>query len=279
MSPNTIYTEDSKQIIGHAAQVAASYAEKQKEEAELALKKQKIWENLTFYLNKEWHFHILNLFNKEKLFFDQIKSENEVIRQNLEIIENIARPKTEEIKRRFPLLIENAFKDRRVSLDKGSRHPDYSLQNGFFKIKIDEYKGTAKVSDTEGSLAEVPADVDAIVDAITKEFARIFDRPFDGKKFFKNLRKNYCAIIKNEKIPDGESVPIRKITTRLGKNEKGFRTDEFLVDLTRLVEAGSSEFEGLRLELQQTRDTNKGMLLQGEMNSGYIGFITFKKMM
>lgn len=279
MSPDTIYTDKSKQIIAHAAQVAASYAEQQKREAELALKKQKIWENLTLYLNKEWHFHVLNLFNKEKPFFDQTKAENDAIRQNIEIIENIARPKTEEIKRRFPLLIENAFKDTKVSLDKESRHPRYSLQNGFFKIEIDEYKGTAKLSDTEGSLAEVPADVDAIVEAINKEFARIFERPFDGKKFFKNLRKNYCTIIKNEKIPDGESVPIRKITTRLGKNEKGFRTDEFVVDLTRLIEAGSSELEGFRLELQQTRDTNKGMLLQGQMNRGYIGFITFKKMM
>jgi len=278
MSPDMIYTESSKQIIGSTAQTAAAYAEQQKKEADLALKKQKIWENLNLYLNKEWHFHILHLLNKEKPFFDQIKIADGVIRQNLEIIENTARQKTEEIKRRFPLLVENAFKETKVSLDKESRHPRYSLQNGFFKIEIDEYKGTAKLSDTEGFLAEIPADVDAIVEAINKEFVRIFERPFDGKKFFKTLRKNYCTIIKNEKIPDGESVPIRKITTRLGKNEKGFRTDEFVIDLTRLVEAGSSELEGLRLELQQTRDTNKGMLLQGTMNRGYIGFITFKKM-
>lgn len=278
MTPDTIYSESSKQTIGNAAQIAAIYADKQKKEAELAAKKQKIWENLNLYINKGWHFHILHILTKEKTFFDQVKSEDAGIRQTLESVQITAQQSTEEVKKRFPLLIENSFRNSKVSLDKDSRHPRYSFQNGFFKLEIDEFKGTSRLSDTEGSLGEIPSDIDAIVESINKEYHRVFERPFDGKKFFKNLRKNYLAVTKTEKVPDGEGVPIRKITTRFSKNEKGFRTDEFVVDLTRLVEEGLSEGEGLRLELQQTRDTNKGMLLYGSMNRGYIGFITFRKM-
>jgi hypothetical protein len=41
-----------------------------------------------------------------------------------------------------------------------------------------------------------------------------------------------------EKQRDGASIPIRMITRRLGKNVRGFRTDEFLVDLSRLADQG-----------------------------------------
>ncbi len=85
------------------------------------------------------------------------------------------------------------------------------------------------------------------------------------------------AVIKNEKISDGSSVPIRHITRRLGKNEKGFRTDEFLIDLSRLVEQGATEVDGRQFELQQTKNTEQGMLLHGAAGRGYIGFILFKK--
>lgn len=85
------------------------------------------------------------------------------------------------------------------------------------------------------------------------------------------------AIIKKENWSDGYSIPIRRITHRLGKNEKGFRTDVFIIQLSRLIEKGPTEIDGRRLDLQQTKDTNQGIHLHGIAGRGYIGYITFKE--
>lgn len=135
----------------------------------------------------------------------------------------------------------------------------------------------ARLSDNEGRLAEHPADVQAVVETVQKETQRIFGRAFNGSRFLKSLRAQYKAVLKKENQADGASMPIRQITKRLGKNVKGFRTDEFLVDLSRLAEKGPFEVDGRRLDLQQTKDTNQGMLLHGAAARGYIGFIVFKE--
>ena len=129
----------------------------------------------------------------------------------------------------------------------------------------------------EGKLAEFPADVGAAWEMFQKHDTRIFARKFNGKQFLKKLRRHYLAIIKQEKVKDGSPVPIRHITRRLGKNEKGFRTDEFVVDLWYLVDNGPLEIDGVRLDLQQTKDTRQGILLPGSAGRGYIGFIVFRR--
>lgn len=271
------YSETSKKIIGQTLSSAGIDAERQKKEFELAIKKQKIWDEINTYINKNWHFHLIDLLTREKLFFNQARSDDETLNQTLEEIEIFAKQKIDEIKKRFPIFMETAFKNFKIPLDKESRHPKYSLKNGFFKVEIDEYKGIAKISDSEGTLVDMPTDIEAIAESLLKEHTRIFERPFEGIKFFRMLRRNYCWLINNEKLSDGDSIPIRKITSRLGKNEKGFRTDEFVIDLSVLSEKGPFEVEGYRIDLQQTRDTNKGILLQTSMNRSFIGFITFRK--
>src|SRR5262249_18391972 len=146
-----------------------------------------------------------------------------------------------------------------LPLDSDSRHPRYSLEHKFFQIEIDDQRRIARLSnrEREGRLAELPADVGAVVDAIQREHTRVFGRSFDGKKFLKQLRTQYLAILKKEKLSEGASVPIRHITRRLGKNIRGFRPDEFLVDLSRLVERGPTQVDGWQLDLQQTKDTNQ----------------------
>lgn len=271
------YSETSKKIIGQILSSAGIDAERQKKEFEIAIKKQKIWDEINSYINKNWHFHVIHLLTREKLFFIEARSDNPTLNQILDEIENFAKQKTDEIKKRFPIFMETAFKNFKIPLDKDSRHPGYTLKNGFFKVTIDEYKGIAKISDSEGTLVDIPADIEAISESLLKEYTRIFERPYEGIKFFRMLRRNYCWLINNEKMSDGDSIPIRKITSRLGKNEKGFRTDEFVIDLSVLSEKGPFEVEGYRIDLQQTRDTNKGILLHTSMNRSYIGFITFRK--
>jgi hypothetical protein len=277
MLQDDIYSEISKKFIEQILSSAVIIAEIQKKELEIAINKQKIWEEINTYINKNWHFHVLYLLNREIIFFNRVKTEDERLNQTLKEIETVAKQKTEEIKKSFPISMENSFKNFKIPLDKESRHPQYTLKNGFFKVEIDEYKGVAKLSDSEGILFEIPADIEAIADSLNKEYRRIFERPFDGLKFFRILRRNYSWLIKNEKMSDGDNLPIRKITSRLGKNEKGFRTDEFIIDLSRLVEQGPFEVDGFRIDLLQIRDAYKGILLQSSTNRSYIGFITFKK--
>lgn len=177
----------------------------------------------------------------------------------------------------FPGDLEHACAESDLEIDRTSREPRYTFQNGFIELDVDKGKHLAHVKDREAKLATVPADIGAVIEVVTAEQQRLFGRPFDGEKFLRKLRSNYQAVLKKEGLGDGEVLPIRRITHRLGKNEKGFHTDEFLIDLSRLAEQGPLEIDGMKLDLQQTKDTNQGMLLQGVASHGYIGFIMFRK--
>jgi len=181
-------------------------------------------------------------------------------------------------RRRFPGLLEQESDRLGLPLDRNaSRHPKYCFQGTFFQLEILEAKGIARLSDNEGRLTELPADVGAVLLAVEEENKRVFGRPFVAKDFVRKIFDAYVAILHKDKLPEGKNIPIRKITSRFGKNEKGFRTDEFIVDLSRLLDQGVTEVGGCILDLQQTKDTNQGMLLHGSAGRGYVGFISFRK--
>ena len=124
----------------------------------------------------------------------------------------------------------------------------------------------------------MPADIQAIVEAVQREHKRIFGRSFNGPKFLKQLRSQYKAIIKKERKQDGDPVPIRQIACRFGGTKKqGPKTDEFLLDISRLALEESAKIEGRKFGLQQTKNTEEGMLLRGAAAHGYVGFIVFKE--
>ena len=91
-----------------------------------------------------------------------------------------------------------------------------------------------RLSNIEGRICEIPADIEAIIDVLKRENQRLFERSFDAKKFIRKIRTHYLALLKVEKLSDGSSISIRDITRRLAKIEKDFRSDEFLIDLSRL---------------------------------------------
>lgn len=248
-----------------------------KTEADSAARIEKVWEDVHSFMVKEWPLHILDLLERETTLLKALRAEGHPAIQVVERVYRDAKEQAEALKRRYPSHLEEACRFAGLALDPESRHPAYSLEQRFFQLKVDEQKWTARLSDHEGRLADLPADVGAVVEVILRERKRIFGRPFDGPKFLKLLRSQYLAVAKKEKQPDGASIPIRHITRRLGKNAKGFRSDEFLVDLSRLVEQGTRDIDGYRLDLQQTKDTNQGMLLHGVAARGYIGFVVFRK--
>jgi len=247
-----------------------------KAEAEAAAQDEKTWANIYNVLDKGWILHLLAWLEKEAPRLKKMRAENHPAIPAIEEAYRRAKEERDRIFRHFPSLLEEAFANSGLSIDPTSRHPKYTLESGFFRLEIDEKKQIARLSDYEGRLAEIPADVQAVVETVRREHQRLFGRKYNAKKFLQTLRSQYKAIIRKEKQPDGSSVPIRHITRRLGKNVKGFRTDEFLVDLSRLAQDGPFEIDGRRLDLQQTKDTNQGMLLHGAAGRGYVGFIVFK---
>jgi hypothetical protein len=274
------YMEFSQQILDQIREVhwsAKEEAQRLKDEAEQVAQSERFWADFERFLDKRWPLHIVALVEREAPRLKRMRGENHSAILAIEEIYRLAKEESERIVRRYPSLLEEACRSSGLTLDNNSPHPRYGFERGFFRLEIDEKKRIARLSNHEGRLAELPADVEAVVEIIKRERQRIFGRSFNGTKFLKTLRAQYKAIIKKENQLDGSSVPIRHITRRLGKNVKGFRTDEFLVDLSRLAEKGPFEMEGRRLDLQQTKDTSQGMLLHGDAARGYIGFIIFKE--
>lgn len=251
-------------------------AQRLKAESEECTQAAKIWCAFIQYIEKGWAMHFLSLAEKEAPRLKKMRADNHLIIPFIENAYRLSKDEADRVIRRYPSLLEEGCRNSGLPLDLDSRHPKYSFESGFFRLEIDEKKQTARLYDQEGRLAELPADVPAIVEVLQKEHKRIFGRRFNGPKFLKSLRTQYKAIIKKEKQFDGASVPVRQITRRIGKNAKGFRTDEFLADLSRLAKEGPFEIDERRLDLQQTKDTNQGMLLHGAAGRGYIGFIVFK---
>jgi hypothetical protein len=242
-----------------------------------AVQIQSLWRDYLAFVNKGWVMHLLALIEKEAPRLKNMRTESHPSIAMIEEAYRIAKDESERIIRRYPTFLQEACRTANLPLDSDSPHPHYTFEKKFFSLEIDERKKTARLSDNEGRLAELPADIDAVVETVLREHKRTFGRPFDSKRFLKQLRLQYSAILKKQNRQDGTSIPIRHITHRLGKNLKGFRTDEFLVDLSRLAEEGPTEIDGRRLDLQQTKDTNQGMLLHGAAGRGYIGFIVFQE--
>jgi hypothetical protein len=252
-------------------------AEELKREAEESGKIEQEWAKLLEFTQKGWPAHILGLLEEKTAQLKRLRIDAFDIEGVINRIAQTAKEDLEIQRRRFPNLLEQACREEGLEIHRDSRHPRYYFNEKFFTLEINDQKKTARVSNHEGRLEGLPFDIGAIIEAIKRQQERLFNRKFNSKAFLKKLRRHYLAIIKKEKLDDGHSVPIRAITGRLGKNEKGFRSDEFLVDLSRLIEQGSLEIDERRLDLQQTKDTKQGMLLYGQTSQGYIGFVVFRK--
>lgn len=262
-----------RELSAEAKEEAAAF----KSRAEEATRRHAVWESLNSFINKGWSLHILELLEREAPQVKELEQREHAAAQAIGQASTLAAKIASRFHVEFPREIEEASQEAHLRIDKVSRHPTYYFDEQFFRLEIDEGRKSARLYTNEGKLAEHPADAGAIVETLQRERHRILDRPFNSKTFLRKLRHHYSAIIKKERREDGEAIPIRRITGRLGKNQKGFRTDEFLYDLARLVEEASLTTDGWELDLQHTKDTREGMLLHGVARRGYIGFIVFRK--
>ncbi|NLH74838.1 MAG: hypothetical protein GX456_17450 [Verrucomicrobia bacterium] len=249
-----------------------------KTEAEAAVRAQAIWEKLASNVEKKRWFHIRAILEQEATFFHQLRESANSVVPHLEALYKQSKQHTEELLLQLPRDMEQMAEQHQLPLDRSqSRHPRYKFREGFITVEIDEQKRIARIKDYEERLAELPPDMEAIAEVLKREDQRLFGRSFDGEQFLRRLRKHYLAILKMNKQADGEPVPLRHIVRRIAHRERHFRRDEFLIDLSRLVVEGPAEVEGMRFDLQQTKDTEQGMLLYGPAGRGMVNLLIFRK--
>jgi len=248
-----------------------------KKDFEEANKLYQIAESLLIYNQKMWPIHLKSLMEKEQNSVTIFKNKYPLSTVVLEELYNDSKQETATVLKRFPAYFEKACKEASLDIDPASRHPRYRLCDSFIEVDISEKTEKARIFDREGPLEEITCDIGAIIESLQSHKKRLFGREFDGMKFLLDIYRQYGFLIKKEKMSKGDSIAIRKITTRMGKNVKGFRTDEFLLDISRLVRENILVIDEWKLDFQQTKDSRKGMLLHGFEDRGYVGFITFKK--
>ena len=175
--------------------------------------------------------------------------------------------------RTFP----DAVRESNIEIDSTSRHPRYTVYQGFIQIYVNDRAYTVTITPRDGTMIKLGLDVAPIVERLKEEIDRLFNRRFEPTAFLSTLFRAYSSVIRAERRQDGDQVPIRRVTNRLSKNLNRFSPDEFNVDLAKLLRTSESEIDGRVMRLNHTRHPRQGMLLQGLEEGGYIGFISFNK--
>lgn len=234
------------------------------------------WTQLVGHLGRNEQGSVLLHLNRSTEFLKSLKSVDGEILEQLDQLRNSATASARETATKFGRLFPNAARDTGMRIDPSSRHPKYTFYNGFIRVELDEKKLVARVQSREGEELEYGLDLEVIIAALKAETSRIFERELNPEPFLRSLHRAYTAVLRSDKLSDGTEVPIRRVSNRLGKNLSKFATDEFNVDLARLVQSGHTSVEGRQLHLNHTRNTRQGMLLHGLEQGGYVGFISFK---
>ena len=237
------------------------------------------WTELAVFTEKDWPMHVCQLVETDADLLKRMRAEDD---QAVPLLETLYRDAKERSRRNmaaFPAQIERGAKAAGLPLNmEQSRHPEYYFHGRYFKLRVDDAKGRAKLSTSEGDLgAAIPADVGAVLEKLAAEERRVFDRRVVARPFMAVLRKAYMAEVKAAGESAGASIPIRRVMKRLQRSVKGFRRDEFLADLGRLVPEARTAIDGYAMDLQQIKSPSEGVLLPGLEDRGYVGYIIFRK--
>lgn len=255
----------------------AQRASKLSAEAKLAEEDFQAIDQLVSALKKSQFAKITKLQETMPKIYTRISNLEPALKEFVNQVFLNAKEECQKVVRSYPALILDACLKEGVPLDQTSTHPKYTFCEGFITLEINERAFEAKAYTREGNLFVKPFDISLVISGLKREIDRIFKHPFNPSQFAKKLYSNYKSIIQKEKKRIGDQIPIRKITTRLGKNQKNFRTDEFIVDLSRLIEGGAPSVYGYEIDLGHTKDTRSGILLHRLESHGYVGFIRFRK--
>ena len=163
--------------------------------------------------------------------------------------------------------IPTALAARGAEVDGASRFPRFSLSDHLVELELDPTKLRATIRPRHGSPTHHPLDVDAVADAVVAERERLLGRPWDAATF---LQAVTAAATDAGTVP----APVREIARAVtGKKP---RLDEFAVDLGRLIKDPLLDTHNKQLVVTHTRDVERGLLLYGLEQGGYVGTIEMK---
>lgn len=258
------------------AALARAETERARAALEAANRAESFWTELVGHVVRNELGSVLLHLNRSGEFLQSLRTGDDQTLEQLDQLRNSAAASARGTASRFGRLFPASARNAGLRIDPSSRHPKYTFYNGFVRLELDEKKLVAKLQSREGEQVEYGLDLDLIIAALKAEISRIFERDLNPESFLRSLHKAYTAVLRSDKLSDGTEVPIRRVSNRLGKNLSRFSTDEFNVDLARVVQSGHTSVEGRQLHLNHTRNTRQGMLLHGLEQGGYVGFISFK---
>ena len=242
-----------------------------------AEEERKFWEALDSPLQQNYPSAVLLVLREEEQRVRRMGESSDALAPVIEEIRSMCTEEAAQTAKSFGRAFPEAAKKAGIDIDKTSRHPRYTVKQGFIHLEINDSNYTAGITPRDGNQRLLGLDLTPLVERLKQEIDRLFGRNFQPEAFLRSLFTAYVGVVRAEHRPDGEEVPLRRITNRLSKNLNRFSADEFNVDLARLVTAGRLVIDDLRMHLNHTRKPRQGMLLYGLEEGGYIGFISFKK--
>lgn len=259
------------------AQWARAQEESARERLLQAERLRAFWVALADQITSDFPASILLTLRTESGYLKSLRDADDPIYATIEKLRDDVQLRAQERAANFAREFPGAARKAGLEIDSTSRHPRYSFKQGFIQLDTSEKDLTAILRPRDGETTLLGLDVELVVQKVASEIVRIFDRPFHPESFVRSLYTAYVAVLRAEKRPDGDEVPLRRVTSRLAKNLNRFAGDEFNVDLVRLLRSGQLTPDGRKLQLNHSRNSRQGMLLHGYEQGGYMGFISFKK--
>ena len=269
-----------QQAINSEAELTKQIMTAQSERNEVR-KLKKFLEDINHYQKNDWYLHIKQYCEKDKEFLSGLRRQSHPSFPQIEDLYREAKSRDNDLVRSFPNSIDRLAQEAALSLDRSrSRHPRYYFgSHGFVEVQVNDSRQLARIHTREGRLHEIPADAPAVIEMVQNEVKRLFERKLYHRRFLGDLHSAYREMLKKSKAREGDPLRIRDVFDVLKRRKRyqNYRSDEFLVDLSCLVEQGLGTTGGYQFDLQQTKDTESGMLLLGSAGQGMVNLVTFRK--
>jgi hypothetical protein len=171
----------------------------------------------------------------------------------------------------MPRELPEALEAAGIQLDPSARHPTYTTDGGFVSIQVDAKRYQASIASRGGTARKVPSDVATILG----EVARLRERLFGDRQPVvtrETLVNAYQSAREKAGPASGADVPLEDIRAALVTGKHVVALDEFNIDLGRVL-AEASRTGSPRIAVSNTRDINRGVLLYGMEQAGYVGYL------
>lgn len=279
MPDDSTFAASSVDQVRELSAMSAEHVARLRDQLAEAEARLQFWSELAGFTEKDWPIHVCQLVEADADLLRRMRAEGDQAVPLLETLYRDAKDRSRRNIAAFPAHMERAAKAAGLPLNmEQSRHPEYYFHGRYFKLRVDDSKRRARLSTSEGDLgAAIPADVGAVLEKVASEERRVFGRKVVARPFMAVLRKAYMAEVKAAGESVGASIPIRRVMKRLQRAQRGFRRDEFLADLGRLVHEDRTAIDGYVMDLQQIKSPSEGVLLPGLEDRGYVGYIIFRK--